>query len=189
MDGLREQIEALKQLKESGMLNDEMSKEIDEAILHMAKSLQTDDKLPIKFVNKSDNPDPIYAKPLDSGFDLRANESGSLKTLERKLVPTGLYFDLPETFELQVRPRSGLAYKNGITVLNSPGTIDNGYTGEVKILLVNLSNEEFSWEKGDRIAQGVICYRLAEEYSLLMRVGHINETERGSNGLGSTGTK
>jgi dUTP pyrophosphatase len=186
---IKEQIELLKQLKLSGVLTDEINKELDDAILNMVKSIQQNDRLPVRFTNKSDNPDPTYAKPLDSGFDLRANEAGTLKPLERKLVPTGLYFDLPETFELQVRPRSGLAYKNGITVLNSPGTIDNGYTGEVKILLVNLSNEEFSWEKGDRIAQGVICYRLAEEYSLLMRVGHINETERGSSGLGSTGTK
>lgn len=190
MDGLKEQIDMLKYLKESGVLNDEADKEIDEAIMHMAKSLQNDStKLPIKFVNKSDNEDPSYAKEHDSGFDLRANEMGSLEPLERKLVGTGLYFDLPETFELQIRPRSGLAYKNGITVLNSPGTIDNGYTGEVKVLLVNLSNEKFTWEKGDRIAQGVVNNRLGKEYGVLLKVDNINETERGDNGFGSTGVK
>jgi dUTP pyrophosphatase len=189
MEGLKEQIDMLKYLKESGVLNEDTGKEIDEAITHMAKALQNDGKLIIKFINKSDNEDPKYEKFGDSGFDLRANESGSLKPLERKLVPTGLYFELPETFELQIRPRSGLAYKNGITVLNSPGTVDNGYTGEVKVLLVNLSNEEFTWELGDRIAQGVVVNRLGQEYSNLIKVEALSQTERGEGGFGSTGTK
>jgi dUTP pyrophosphatase len=190
MEGLVEQIEMLKYLKSSGLLSEEAEKEIDEAISNMTKSIkEIDEKLPIRFINKSDNEDPKFANVGDSGFDLRANESGSLKPLERTLVGTGLYFQLPESFELQIRPRSGLAYKHGITVLNSPGTVDNGYTGEVKVLLVNLSNEPFSWEKGDRIAQGVVCNRLAEEYGELINVNEIKETERGGGGFGSTGVK
>lgn len=189
MDGLKEQIDMLKYLKESGVLNNDTDKEIDKAITHMAKSLQNDGRLVIKFINESDNEDPKYENFGDSGFDLRANESGLLKPLERKLVPTGLYFELPETFELQIRPRSGLAYKNGVTVLNSPGTVDNGYRGEIKVLLVNLSNEEFTWEKGERIAQGVLSNRLGQEHGNLIRVEKLSQTERGEGGFGSTGTK
>jgi len=189
MEGLKEQINMLKHLKEAGVLTEETNKEIDDAITHMARSLQTENRLPIKFINKSDNENPEYAKKGDSGFDLRANESGLLKPLQRQLVSTGLYFELPETFELQVRPRSGLALKHGITVLNSPGTIDNNFNGEIKVLLVNLSDEEFSWDKGDRIAQGVVSNRLAEEHSVLLEVSKINKTERGQSGFGSTGVK
>jgi len=146
-------------------------------------------KVEIKFINKSKNENPVYAKEGDSGFDLRANEDGSLKPLERKLVSTGLYFELPDGYELQIRPRSGLAYKKGITVLNTPGTVDTGYRGEIKVLLINLSNEEFTWEKGERIAQGVVSPRVSNDYGELVEVKKITESERGSGGFGSTGTK
>lgn len=190
MEGLKEQIEILKMLEESGVLDEETKKSVNESIGNLAKELKVDTtKIPINFMNLSDNEDPFYAKPGDSGFDIRANESGSLKPLERRLASTGLHFELPETFELQIRPRSGLAYKNGITVLNTPGTVDNGYTGEVKVLLVNLSNEEFTWEKGDRIAQGVVVNRLGQEYSTLLKVNKLSNTERGKGGFGSTGVK
>ena len=99
--------------------------------------IKDDSSITIKFINLSDNQNPVYAKAGDSGFDLRSNEGGTLKPLERKLVSTGLYFELPNGFELQIRPRSGLAYKNGITVLNTPGTVDTGYRGEIKVLLIN----------------------------------------------------
>jgi dUTP pyrophosphatase len=146
-------------------------------------------KLQIKYINKSNNKNPVYAKEGDSGFDLRANEDGTLGPLERKLVGTGLYFELPDGYELQVRPRSGLAYKNGVTVLNTPGTVDTGYRGEIKVLLVNISNETFTWEKGERIAQGVITHRVSSDYGDLIEVMEINESERGEGGFGSTGTK
>ena len=102
---------------------------------------------------------------------------------------TGLYFELPDGYELQIRPRSGLAYKNGVTVLNSPGTVDTGYRGEIKVLLVNISNENFTWDKGERIAQGVVSHRISSDFGELIEVFEINESERGEGGFGSTGTK
>ena len=115
--------------------------------------------LVIKIVNKGHQPLPAYATPLSAGMDIRANleQPITLKPLERKLIPTGLYIALPDGYEAQIRPRSGLALKRGITVLNSPGTIDADYRGEVGVLLINLSNEEFVVSDGERIAQMVIA--------------------------------
>lgn len=196
MGEITKQIEELKALAEMDMLPEETKEEIKMAI-KMVESLEEHDKnqsiedkkIKIKFINKSNNKNPDYAKEGDSGFDLRANENGSLKPLERKLVSTGLYFELPKGYELQIRPRSGLAYKNGITVLNSPGTVDTGYRGEIKVLLVNLSDENFNWEKGERIAQGVVSHRISTDYGKLIEVKEISESERGEGGFGSTGTK
>ena len=131
---------------------------------------------------------PAYATKQSAGMDLRANieEAFELKPLERRLVPTGLYMALPEGYEAQVRPRSGLALKHGITVLNTPGTIDADYRGEVGVVLVNLSNEPFSIEPGERIAQMVIAkYEQVE----LEEVEMLDETERGAGGYGHSGTK
>jgi dUTP pyrophosphatase len=197
MGEIKKQINELKALAEMEMLPEETKEEIRMAI-KLAESVQDYDnkkpesnfkKVEIKYINKSDNKNPIYAKVGDSGFDLRANERGSLKPLERKLVGTGLYFELPDGYELQIRPRSGLAYKNGITVLNSPGTVDTGYRGEIKVLLVNISNEKFTWDKGERIAQGVVSHRVSSDFGDLIEVFEINESERGEGGFGSTGTK
>ena len=117
-------------------------------------------RIEIKFKNDSKLEDPVYQHNEDSGFDFRANIDNSitLKPLERKLIPTGLSFEVHPDYELQVRPRSGLALKHGLTVLNTPGTVDSNYRGEVKIILVNLSNENYTVNRGDRIAQGVISY-------------------------------
>jgi dUTP pyrophosphatase len=196
MGEISRQIEELKALAEMDMLPDETREEIKMAI-KLAESVQDYDKnknsspskIEVKYINTSDNKNPVYAKEGDSGFDLRANERGTLKPLERKLIGTGLYFQLPEGYELQIRPRSGLAYKNGVTVLNSPGTVDTGYRGEIKVLLVNLSNEDFVWDKGERIAQGVVCHRLGTEYGELVEVASLDNTDRGEGGFGSTGTK
>jgi dUTP pyrophosphatase len=198
MGEIQQQIDELKELSKMGMLPETTRQEILMAI-KLAESVQEYDakkkgqiekeKIQIKYINKSDNKNPVYAKEGDSGFDLRANESGSLKPLERSLVGTGLYFELPDGYEMQIRPRSGLAFKHGITVLNSPGTVDTGYRGEIKVLLVNLSNEEFTWDKGERIAQGVITHRISSDYGDLIEVAEINESERGEGGFGSTGTK
>ncbi len=139
----------------------------------------------IKVINKSQHPLPKYQTALSAGMDLYANlkEAITLKSLERKLIPTGLFLELPEGFEAQVRPRSGLAIKNGISVLNAPGTIDADYRGEIGVILVNLSTEDFSINNGDRIAQMVIAkYETAE----WQEVAEINETERGAGGFGST---
>ncbi len=139
----------------------------------------------IKIINKSKHPLPKYQTELSAGMDLYANleESFTLKSLERKLVPTGLFIQLPEGFEAQIRPRSGLAFKNGITVLNTPGTIDADYRGEIGVILVNLSSDEFTVNDGDRIAQMVIS---KHETAVWQQVEELDSTERGQGGFGST---
>lgn len=142
----------------------------------------------VKIINKSHHPLPQYATPQSAGMDLRANleEPVTLAPLERKLIPTGLYMALPAGYEAQVRPRSGLAIKKGITVLNSPGTVDADYRGEVCVILVNLSNEPFIVEDGERIAQMVIA---KHEQPELVEVDTLDETERGAGGFGHSGVK
>lgn len=142
----------------------------------------------VKVINKSNNPLPEYSTPQSAGMDLRAfiEEPLTLRTLDRVLIPTGLYIELPEGYEAQVRPRSGLALKHGITVLNSPGTIDADYRGEIGVILINLSNIPFTIASGTRIAQLVFSkYEKAE----LVEVEEINDTERGEGGFGHTGNK
>jgi dUTP pyrophosphatase len=140
----------------------------------------------IKIVNKSSNELPQYATTGSSGMDLRADLSEPivLNSLERALIPTGLYLELPHGYEAQIRPRSGLAIKQGITCLNTPGTIDSDYRGEIKIILINLSQERHVIQPGDRIAQMVIQ---KTERALLIPVAEINETERSVGGFGHTG--
>ncbi|MBR5699063.1 MAG: dUTP diphosphatase [Prevotella sp.] len=142
----------------------------------------------IKVINKGHQPLPQYATPQSAGMDLRANltESIVLKPLERCLVPTGLFIALPEGYEAQVRPRSGLALKKGITVLNAPGTIDADYRGEVGVLLVNLSQEDFVINDGERVAQMIIARHETADF---IEVAELDETERGAGGYGHTGVK
>lgn len=143
-------------------------------------------KIKIQVVNKSKHALPAYATELSAGMDLHANldEPIELKPLERVLVPTGIYIALPPNYEAQVRPRSGLALKHGITVLNSPGTIDADYRGELKIILINLSQEEFIINDGERIAQLVIA---SCEQASFEEVEVLDETDRGAGGFGHTG--
>lgn len=138
----------------------------------------------IKIVNKSKHPLPSYETLFSAGMDLRANTSLVIEPLERVMVPTGLYISLPEGYEAQVRPRSGLAIKKGITVLNSPGTIDADYRGEICVILINLSKQDFEIKDGDRIAQMVISRHEKAEWE---EVDILDETERGAGGFGSTG--
>lgn len=144
--------------------------------------------LKVKVVNKSKHPLPQYATEGAAGMDLRANidEPIVLKPLERKLIPTGLYISLPIGYEAQVRPRSGLALKHGISVCNTPGTVDADYRGQVGVILINLSNEDFVVEDGERIAQMVIAKHERAEW---LPVEELDETERGAGGYGHTGTK
>ena len=144
--------------------------------------------LKIKVVNRGHQQLPAYATPQSAGMDLRANldEPLTLHPFERKLVKTGLSIALPEGYEAQVRPRSGLALKHGITVLNTPGTIDADYRGEVGVLLINLSQEDFVIEDGERIAQMVIARHEQGEFVV---VEELDETERGAGGYGHTGVK
>jgi len=144
--------------------------------------------LKIRIVNKSNNALPGYQTLLSAGMDVRAflEEPVELAPMQRQLIPTGLYIELPEGYEAQIRPRSGLAFKHGITVLNSPGTIDADYRGEVGILLVNLSNQPFTIENGERMAQMIIARHENAEW---IEVEQLSETERGIGGYGSTGKK
>ena len=142
----------------------------------------------IKVVNRGHQPLPQYATPQSAGMDLRANleEPVVLKPMARCLVPTGLHIALPEGYEAQIRPRSGLALKKGITVLNAPGTVDADYRGEVGVLLINLSEEDFVVNDGERIAQMVIARHETADF---IEVAELDETERGEGGYGHTGVK
>lgn len=142
----------------------------------------------VKVVNKGHQQLPTYATPQSAGMDLRANIEApiTLRPMERRLIPTGLHIALPEGYEAQVRPRSGLALKHGLTVLNSPGTIDADYRGEVGVLLINLSQEDFVINDGERIAQMVIA---RHEQADFVVVEELDQTERGEGGYGHTGVK
>lgn len=142
----------------------------------------------VKIINKGHQPLPAYATPQSAGMDLRANieEPVTLRPMERRLIPTGLYMALPAGFEAQVRPRSGLALKHGITVLNTPGTIDADYRGEIMVLLVNFSDKDFVVNDGERIAQMIIARHETAEFT---EVDVLDETERGAGGYGHTGVK
>ncbi len=142
----------------------------------------------VKIVNRSKHPLPEYATLLSAGMDLRANIDApvALKPLERKLIPTGLFIELPEGFEAQVRPRSGLALKKGITVLNSPGTIDADYRGEICVILINLSAEDFTVNDGERIAQMIVSKHERIEWT---EVDSLESSERGEGGFGHSGEK
>lgn len=151
------------------------------------KVIENMERLGVKAIYKGEG-ELTYATPQSAGLDLRANndEPIELKPLERKLIPTGLFLALPEGYEAQIRPRSGLALKKGITVLNAPGTVDADYRGEVGVILINMSNEPFVIEKGERIAQMVIA---RHEQAELILVDVLDETERGAGGYGHTGVK
>jgi dUTP pyrophosphatase len=143
----------------------------------------------LNFVNKSENKDPEYATEGSSGFDLRASENKKIEPGCYETVSTGLFFEIPENFEIQIRPRSGLAAKNGVTVLNTPGTIDSDYRGEIKVILINHGKQTFNIEPGDRIAQAVIA-QTSITYVKLNKVNQISDdTQRSSGGFGSTGLR
>lgn len=140
----------------------------------------------VKIINQSNNPEPEYATLGSSGMDIRANLEQPLhiQSMERLMVPTGLFVEIPQGYEIQIRPRSGMAIKQGITCLNTPGTIDADYRGEIKVILINLSHEPQVIQKGDRIAQMVLQKVERIEWK---KTDQLNETDRGSGGFGSTG--
>ncbi|MHC2991439.1 deoxyuridine 5'-triphosphate nucleotidohydrolase [Pontibacter sp. HJ8] len=144
--------------------------------------------LPVNIINQSRHALPSYQTEHSAGMDLRANLEApvTLKPLQRALIPTGIFIELPEGHEAQIRPRSGLAYKHGISIVNSPGTIDADYRGEIKVLLVNLSDQDFVVEDGERVAQMVVARYERVEWS---EAQALTDTERGAGGYGSTGTK
>ena len=145
-------------------------------------------KVKVNIINKSKNTLPAYATDLSAGMDLRASLDApvTLNPMQRKLIPTGLFIELPEGYEAQIRPRSGLALKKGITVLNTPGTIDADYRGEIGVILINLGEEPFVIENGERICQMVIAQHAV---ATLVEVNELSDTERGAGGFGHTGKK
>ncbi len=145
-------------------------------------------KVKVNIINKSKNALPAYATDLSAGMDLRASLDApvTLNPMQRKLIPTGLFIELPEGYEAQIRPRSGLALKKGITVLNTPGTIDADYRGEIGVILINLGEEPFVIENGERICQMVIAQHAV---ATLVEVNELTDTERGAGGFGHTGKK
>ena len=144
-------------------------------------------KVNLNFVNDSDNENPSYAYQSDSGFDLRASEEVWIQPNSRALVPTGIRLDIGENYEVQVRSKSGLALNQGLFVLNSPGTVDSGYQGEIKVILFNTTNKKVTIEKGQKVAQAVLCPVIGGRWVDLVKVSEIKEKDRNSNGFGSTG--
>jgi len=203
MEKNREQlVEYLNKLKElesqieSGEDDDKIFGEVNSIIdglttVAQSESVQSSIGAKLKFVNKSDNPDPTFAKEGDSGFDLRAFVPFPvlIPPGKVKLIPTGLYFEVAKGLEVQIRPRSGLAANKGITVLNTPGTLDSGYRGEVKIILANLGEFQLNVENGDRIAQGVVCPVYGEGNLQMIKVDELSNSERNEGGFGHSGVK
>jgi len=144
-------------------------------------------KVGLSFVNKSDNPDPFYNYGSDSGFDLLSNVEITISPKSWSIVSTGLYFDIPYGYEIQVRSKSGLALNKGISVLNSPGTVDSGYNGEIKVILMNNSTMDITIHKGMKVAQAVMAPVLNGDSVNLNKVNEINDKDRNANGFGSTG--
>jgi dUTP pyrophosphatase len=171
----------------SGYTIDDFNK--DFSVTHLSEDSL---KIDVKFSNKSSNPDPEYATAGSSGFDLRANLDSPITIPPHgvRIIPTGLYFEIPDNFEIQVRPRSGLAAKNSVTVLNTPGTVDADYRGEVKVILINHSEAGFFINHGDRIAQAVMSPVAAKNIVKLTKIAEVStNTDRADGGFGSTGVK
>jgi dUTP pyrophosphatase len=150
---------------------------------------QFENKLELRYTNNSENEGPEYAYESDSGFDLRSTEELWVQGNDRKLIPTGLRFDIPDGYEIQVRSKSGLALNQGLMVLNSPGTVDSGYQGEIKVIIFNTTNEKIKIEKGQKIAQAVLCPVVNGKWVNLVKVEEIGEKDRNDKGFGSTGLK
>ena len=169
-------------LESMGIDVDDLQKQFDSE----SQSI-VDTKVPLRFINDSENKNPEYAYQSDSGFDLRSSEDIWVHPNDRKLIPTGMRFDIPEGYEIQVRSKSGLALNQGLMVLNSPGTVDSGYQGEIKVIMFNTTNEKVKIEKGQKMAQAVLCPVVSGKWVDLIRVENINDKDRNSNGFGSTG--
>jgi dUTP pyrophosphatase len=161
----------------------------DEIENHFNESFEKNinNKIDLQYTNSSKNKEPEYAYDSDSGFDLRSTEEVWIQAHDRKLIPTGLRFDIPNGYEIQVRSKSGLALNQGIMVLNSPGTVDSGYQGEVKVILFNTTKERIKIEKGQKIAQAVVCPVVNGGLINLIKVEEIGEKDRNDKGFGSTG--
>jgi dUTP pyrophosphatase len=164
-----------------------MGIDMDEINNHFEQTEFIDRKVPLEFINNSDNKNPEYAYMGDSGFDLRANEDSWIFPMSRSIIKTGLIFNIPDGYEIQVRSKSGIALKQGLFVLNSPGTVDSGYLGEIQVIMFNTTTEKVKIEKGQKIAQAVLCPVVGGKWVNLIRVEKIEDKDRNNNGFGSTG--
>jgi dUTP pyrophosphatase len=171
-----------KMLDSLGINMDEM-----EEYFNSSMNQKLDLKVSLKYTNESENKEPEYAYESDSGFDLRSTEELWIQANSRSLISTGLKFDIPDGYEIQVRSKSGLALNQGLMVLNSPGTVDSGFLGEVKVIMFNTTNERIKIEKGQKIAQAVLCPVLSGKWVDLIKVEELGQTDRSDNGFGSTG--
>jgi dUTP pyrophosphatase len=169
-------------LESMGIDVDDLQKQFDS----QSESI-IDTKVPLRFINESENKNPEYAYQSDSGFDLRSTEEVWIHSNDRNVIPTGLRFDIPEGYEIQVRSKSGLALNQGLMVLNSPGTVDSGYQGEIKVIMFNTTNQKVKIEKGQKVAQAVLCPVVSGKWVDLIKVEKINDKDRNDNGFGSTG--
>jgi dUTP pyrophosphatase len=167
-------------LKSMGVTSEDLESHFMESMVN---------RVQMKYANESNNKNPEYAYKSDSGFDLRAVDDIWVQANDRKLIPTGLRFDIPDGFEIQVRSKSGLALNHGLMVLNSPGTVDSGYQGEVKVIMFNTTNQKIKIEKGQKIAQAVVCPVVNGRWIDLIKVDVLPEKDRNNNGFGSTGLK
>ena len=164
-----------------------MGIDIDDINNHFEQTEFIDRKVPLEFINNSDNTNPEYAYVSDSGFDLRANEDAWIFPMSRSIIKTGLIFNIPDGYEIQVRSKSGIALKQGLFVLNSPGTVDSGYLGEIQVIMFNTTTEKVKIEKGQKVAQAVLCPVVGGKWVNLIRVEKIEDKDRNNNGFGSTG--
>ena len=164
-----------------------MGIDIDDINNHFEQTEFIDRKVPLEFINNSDNQNPEYAYVSDSGFDLRANEDAWIFPMSRSIIKTGLIFNIPDGYEIQVRSKSGIALKQGLFVLNSPGTVDSGYLGEIQVIMFNTTIEKVKIEKGQKIARAVLCPVVGGKWVNLIRVEKIEDKDRNNNGFGSTG--
>ena len=167
-------------LKSMGVTSEDLESHFMESMVN---------RVQMKYANDSDNKNPEYAYKSDSGFDLRAVDDIWVQATDRKLIPTGLRFDIPDGYEIQIRSKSGLALNQGLMVLNSPGTVDSGYQGEVKIIIFNTTNQKIKIEKGQKVAQAVLCPVVSGKWIDLIKVDVLSEKDRNDNGFGSTGLK
>lgn len=189
-ENIEDKLNIIRELK--GDLNNDISFEellnnldIDSIDTFFGESMVS--KIQLKYTSDSDNKEPEYAYGSDSGFDLRSTEELWVQANDRKLIPTGLRFDIPDGYEIQVRSKSGLALNQGLMVLNSPGTVDSGYQGEIKVIIFNTTNERIKIEKDQKIAQAVLCPVVNGKWINLVKVEEIGEKDRNNNGFGSTG--
>lgn len=179
----------LKKLSDIDNMIGENSTNLLDDVEKQIKSMLLDEKLELKYLNKSNNPDPVFNKDGDSGFDARAfiDKPITLGMLERVLIPTGLHFEIPDGYEIEVRSRSGMAKNHAIVSLNQPGTVDSNYRGDVGVILINLSKDEYTINPGDRIAQLVVKSVMGSNQIKLNKVEQLSITSRGDAGFGSSG--